>query len=265
MDILAVLGVITGFVALVGGVILKGANPAVLLNPAAAVIILMGTTAAIMNSFPKEEFKRIPKLIGMVFKNQNLPEPEKIIEQIVSLAQLARKEGLLGIEKEVENIEIDLMKRGLSMVIDGADQEHIKELLSIDIESMEERHHSGALVFTSAGSYAPTLGVLGAVVGLIGALGNLNDIEKMGHMIAAAFVATLYGIFLGYVICHPFATRLKRKSHHEVHICRIIAEGVLSIQAGENPTIIKQKLICLLEPKARLAMEDKKPEDKEAE
>jgi chemotaxis protein MotA len=120
---------------------------------------------------------------------------------------------------------------------------------------MEERHRAGAAVFSCAGSYAPTLGVLGAVIGLIGALGNLKDTERLGHMISAAFVATLYGIFLGYVICHPISSRLKRKSAEEVDNMRIALEGILSIQAGENPRSIRTKLIGMLDPKESKKLE----------
>jgi chemotaxis protein MotA len=251
IDILAVSGVIVGLLAIVIGMIVKGANVAVLLNPAAAIIILIGTTAAVANSFPMAEFKRIPQLFGKVFKNDKAFEITEVLNQIVEFADLSRREGLLSLESKISNLENEFLKKGLLMVIDGADPSLVKEVLSAEIGSLEERHRSGASVFTAAGSYAPTLGVLGAVIGLIGALGNLNDTEKLGHMIAAAFVATLYGIFLGYVVCHPFATRLKRKSHEETKVMEIIVEGILSIQAGENPKLIKLKLNSFLAPSER--------------
>jgi chemotaxis protein MotA len=251
MDILSVSGVIIGLLSVVIGMIVKGANVLVLLNPAAAIIIFVGTTAALMNSFPMHDFVKIPKLLGIVFTNRKSVETHQILEEIVTMAELSRREGLLSLEKKIAELDNEFLKKGLSMVIDGVDSETIKNMLFTELEAMESRHRVGASVFTSAGSYAPTLGVLGAVIGLIGALGNLNDIEKLGTMIAAAFVATLYGIFLGYVICHPFATRLKRKSHEEVEINTLIIEGLLSLQAGENPKIIKIKLSGLLPPDKR--------------
>jgi len=265
MDIFLIIGVITGFLAVVVGMYVKGANIAVLLNPAAAIIIFIGTTAAVMNSFPKKEFLKIPKIAGALFREKKKENPATIIEQIAELSQTARRDGLLSLEQTLQTIDNRFMKKGLGMVIDGIEQDYIVEVLNNEIDSMEERHRTGASIFTAAGGAAPTLGVLGAVIGLIGALGNLNDTEKLGHMIAAAFVATLYGIFIGYVICHPFASRLKRKSHEETNNMRIIVEGVLSIQAGENPKSIILKLSGMLESKDRLKLEQKTAEKAKGE
>ncbi len=256
MDVFLIIGIVVGALAVVVGMIVKGANIAVLLNPAAAIIILVGTTAAVMNSFPKNEFLNIPKIVGALFRGDVKQDSVEIIEQIVDMAQAARKEGLLSLESTVRDIENPFLKKGATMVIDGMEHENIREILETEIENMEERHRAGASIFSSAGSYAPTLGVLGAVVGLIGALGNLNDTEKLGHMIAAAFVATLYGIFVGYVLCHPISTRLKRKSQVEVNNMRIIVEGILALHAGDNPSNVKLKLIGMLNPKDRIKFEN---------
>lgn len=255
MDIFLVLGVIIGLSAVIVGMMVKGANIVVLLNPAAAIIILIGTMAAVMNSFPKNEFIKIPKILGILFKEKGKEDQVAIIMEIIELSKTSRKDGLLSLEKVVENMPNKFMKKGLSMVVDGTEAGYIREVLEMEIESMEERHRLGASIFTTAGGAAPTLGVLGAVVGLIGALGNLNDVEKLGHMIAGAFVATLYGIFFGYVVCHPFASRLKRKSHEEVSSMYIIVEGVLAIQEGVNPQKIQEKLIGMLEPSKRIKIE----------
>lgn len=257
MDIFAIIGVVTGFAAIIVGMIFKGADIKVLLNPAAAMIIFVGTAAAIMNSFPKKEFLKIPQIFKVLLRESTAHDPVEIVESILEMSQKARKDGLLSLEADIEKIESPFMKRGLGMVVDGIEQEYIREVLTLEIEAVEERHRTGASVFTQAGSYAPTLGVLGAVVGLIGALGNLNDTEALGHMIAAAFVATLFGIFIGYVVCHPFANRLKRKSHHEISALNLMIEGILSVQTGENPNSIRLKLLGLLNPEDRLRLDEK--------
>lgn len=256
MDIFLVIGVIVGLLSVVVGMIVKGANVAVLLNPAAAIIILVGTTAAVMNSYPKKEFLNIPKVFRVLFREKEKEDAVTLIELIADISKSARKNGLLSLEHSMQSMENTFLRTGLRMVIDGMERENISEILNTEIDSMEERHRAGASIFTSAGGAAPTLGVLGAVIGLIGALGNLNDTEKLGHMIAAAFVATLYGIFIGYVACHPFASRLKRKSHEEISNMRIIVEGVLSIQAGENPTSVKMKLSSMLNPSEKARLEE---------
>lgn len=255
MDIFLIIGIVTGLLAVIVGMIVKGANVAVLLNPAAAIIILVGTAAAVMNSFPKKEFLNIGKVFGALFSEKSKQEPAEVIKQIVEMSQATRKNGLLSLEGTIQGLENKFMKKGLEMVVDGLEPDLIREVLEIEIGSMEERHRLGASIFTSAGGAAPTLGVLGAVIGLIGALGNLNDTEKLGHMISAAFVATLYGIFVGYVICHPFASRLKRKSHEEISNMNIMLEGILAIQAGNNPKSIERKLVGMLEPKEREKIE----------
>lgn len=257
MDIFLIIGVITGLLSVVVGMIVKGADVTVLLNPAAAIIILVGTAAAVMNSFPKNEFLNIPKVFAALFKDKEKEDPATIIKQIVDMSQATRKNGLLALEGDLQNMDNMFMRKGLEMVVDGMEPEYINEVLNYEIESMEERHRAGASIFSTAGGSAPTLGVLGAVIGLIGALGNLNDTEKLGHMIAAAFVATLYGIFFGYVVCHPFATRLKRKSHEEISNMYIILEGVLAIQEGKNPKSIEMKLLGMLKPADRKKFEDR--------
>ncbi|GAB6169585.1 flagellar motor stator protein MotA [Clostridium carnis] len=255
MDIFLVIGIVVGLLAVIVGMIVKGANAAVLINPAAAIIIIIGTIAAVMNSFPKREFLKIPKVLGALFRDRKDENPVQVINGLVEMSQTSRKDGLLALEQQVEGMSNKFMKKGLSMVIDGTEPSYVREVLEIEIQAMEERHRLGAMIFTTAGGAAPTLGVLGAVVGLIGALGNLSDTEKLGHMIGGAFVATLYGIFFGYVICHPFASRLKRKSHEEISTMYIMLEGILSLQAGENPKSIQNKLVGMLEPEDQAKIE----------
>jgi len=251
MDIFLIIGIIVGLGAICAGFLLKGANIAILMNGEAVIVILVGTMAAVMNSYPKREFLNIPKLFGVVFRDNGQGDPIKLIEQLVEMAQLTRKNGLLSLESKVQEIDNKFMKLGLEMIVDGNDPADIREVLTSEIEGMEDRHRNGASIFATAGGASPTLGVLGAVIGLIGALGNLNDTTKLGESIASAFIATLYGIFFGYVIWHPFASRLKRKSQEEVVNMEIILEGILAIQEGKSPNSVKKKLLSAVKPKDR--------------
>ncbi len=260
MDIFLLIGIIGGFIIVVVAMVMKGANMALLLSSEAIMVILGGTALAVMNSFTKEEFLKIPKITGVLFGDKNKQDPVELITQLVEMAQITRKDGLLSLESTIHGLDNKFMKKGLEMVVDGLEPELIKEVLEIEIDSMEERHRVGASIFSTAGSSAPTLGVLGAVIGLIGALGNLNDTEKLGESISSAFVATVYGIFTGYVIFHPCSSRLKRKSAKEMNNTNIMLEGILAIQAGNNPKSIERKLVGMLEPKQRIKFEEKNNE-----
>ena len=234
MDFFLLIGIILGLISVVVGMIVKGANVAVLINPAAAIIIFVGVIAAVINSFPSSDIKKIPKIFGVLLKNKEY-DLKTTINTIVELANQARRDGLLSLEGAIQNLEDPFLKKGLE----------------IEIYGIEERHRIGSAIFKTAGTSSPTLGVLGAVIGLIGALGNLEDVEALGHMISAAFVATLYGIFFGYVLFIPFSSRLTLKSEQEVQMMSIIVEGVLAIQAGQSPKSIEKKLYSLIDPKKR--------------
>lgn len=258
MDKTSWFGLILGFVVLVGGLILKGSDPIALYNPAALVIIFGGTIACILIAFPMDEVKKIPSLFKVIFGDMKVTPIRDLIPMFTEWAMLARKEGLLALEEQSEEVEDPFLKRGLKMVVDGQSQEYIREMMEEEILAMEERHELGAKIFTQAGTYAPTLGVLGAVIGLVAALGHLDDISLLGKSISAAFIATLFGIFTGYVLWHPFANKLKRKSSQEVKIKMIMLEGLLAVQEGLPVRTIEEKLLTYLPVKDRvLELEEK--------
>jgi chemotaxis protein MotA len=246
MDISSIVGLVLGFAALLLGLVFKHAGIAVLLNPAAIMIIIVGTIAAVTIAFPMKELKRVPKLFKILFTETKLASDIELIQMFSQWADLARREGLLALESKASEVEDPFLKNGLTLAIDGQNADYIRDVLSEEVEALEDRHASGAAIFTQAGTYAPTLGVLGAVIGLIAALKDMSDIEKLGGAISAAFVATLLGIFTGYVLWHPFANKLKRKSAVEVKQKRMMIEGILSVLEGEAPRVIEQKLSSYL-------------------
>ena len=246
MDIASLAGVLLGVIAVVVAMFFKGVAYSVLINPAAIMIIIAGTIAAVVTAFPMSELKRVPKLFKILFTEQKLTKPEELIKTFSEWAVIARKEGLLALESIADDVDNQFLKNGLNLAVEGQSADYIRDILSEEIEAMEERHLSGAAIFSQAGTYAPTLGVLGAVLGLIAALGNMADIEALGHAISAAFVATMLGIYTGYVLWHPFANKLKRKSQQEVRIKEMMVEGILSIIEGEAPRTIEQKLTSYL-------------------
>lgn len=246
MDKTSLIGVLLGIIALGVGIVLKGVNLSALINPAAILIIIAGTAAAVTTAVPGFELKKLPKLFKIIFTEQKLTKPEELIKTFSEWAVIARKEGLLALEGVAEQVDNQFLKNGLNLAVEGQSADYIRDILSEEIDAMEERHLAGAAIFTQAGTYAPTLGVLGAVVGLIAALANMDNTDELGKAISAAFVATLLGIYTGYVLWHPFANKLKRKSQQEVRLKQMMIEGILSIIEGEAPRTIEQKLTSYL-------------------
>ena len=260
MEKSTIIGIIIGTLAIGVGMVLKGASITALANPAAFLIIIVGTAASLCNAFPMAHIKKFPTLLKLLFKQQQLIPKTDLLALFVELSQVARREGLLALESRMDEISDPFLRNGLTMVIDGMDADFVRDVLEAEILAMEERHRMGALIFSQAGMYAPTLGVLGAVVGLIAALGNLKDIDTLGHSIAAAFVATMLGIFTGYVMWHPFSTKLKLLSQEEVEIKRMMVEGVLSLQSGDSPIAVESKLLVFIPLHERKPVREKSQE-----
>lgn len=256
MEKTSIIGIIVGALAVILGMVFKGTSLLALINPAAFLIIFAGTAACILIAFPGDELKKLPQLLKIIFTKQNLPDTNELIDKFVELSTLARQEGILAIENHVDDLDDPFLKQGMKMVVDGMEPDFIRDTMEEELAAIEERHAVGAAIFTQAGTYAPSLGVLGAVVGLIAALGNLNDVKVLGNAIAAAFVATLFGIFSGYVLWHPFANKLRRKSQQEIRLKSLMIEGVLSIQSGVAPRAMRDKLIIFI-PHSERKEEDK--------
>ena len=260
MEIATIIGLIMAFLSVGVGMVLKGASLSSLNNSAALLIIIGGTIATVCIGFPMEEIKKIPKLFRIIFLKDTYYTKLEVISMFAEWVTISRREGLLSLENRADEIEDAFLKEGMQMVIDGNDPEFIETVLMNSISQMEERHRNGALIFSQSGTYAPTLGVLGAVVGLVAALSNLNQVDILGQMISAAFIATLLGIFTGYVLWHPIANKLRQKSKKEAEIKRMIVEGLLSLQAGESVTANKQKLMTYLSTVERRRLEEERGE-----
>lgn len=246
METSTVVGLAMGLISVFVGMIIKGAPISAMNNPAAFLIIICGTFACLFTGFPMEKMKNFVTLLKKTLTRPALQPRNELVKLFIELSQIARREGILALESKVQEIEDPFFKTGLSMVIDGMDPEFVSDVLDAELSVMQSRHMEGRSMFSQAGTYAPTLGVLGAVVGLIAALGNMNDIDKLGHAIASAFVATILGIYTGYVLWLPFANKLKVFSEMEIGQKRMIIEGILSLQAGDSPTAIEAKLMVFI-------------------
>jgi len=241
MDISTIVGLIVGFGALIIGFVLEGGHLGALFLLAPAIIVFGGTFGAVIASFPLKDIKNIPAWLKIAFTEKSYGALEAY-ETLVRFAEKARREGLLSLEQELENVEDKFTRQGMQLVIDGTDPDITRQILESNIAVMEKRHKIGISVFESAGGYSPTLGILGTVMGLVHVLGNITDPESLSKSIASAFLATLYGVCFANLLYLPIASKLKQRDKMEVASMEMIMDGILSIQAGENPSILKEKL-----------------------
>jgi len=250
-----IVGLILGLISIFGSFLLEGGTLGALILIPAMLIVFGGTTAAAMIGSPARIFFKIPALIKLALIPPKFNVVETI-ETIVNYAIIARKDGILALEKEVNAISNPFLKKMLRLAIDGTDPETIREIAEIEISYITERHMANATIFQKMGGYAPTMGIIGTVMGLISTLANAGgDPNELIRHIASAFIATLWGVFSANVIWLPISDRLKSIHAEEKILLEIIVEGVLAIQAGEVPTIIKTKLYSMF-PISEQAIED---------
>lgn len=245
MDLATLLGLIMGFFMLIFGFVLEGGHVGSLILLSPAVIVFGGTLGAVMVSFDMKDIKKLPKLFAETFRTRKSSEDE-LIEYFGKLAEMARKEGLLSLEAFVDedkSTDFDpMLKEGIKMVIDGTDSELIKNMFDNEIYVKEHLRKVDAAMFEAAGGYSPTMGIIGTVMGLVHVLGNLSSPEELSKSIAAAFIATLYGVSFANLVYLPLASKIKQRAKQEVLEKQLIMEGILSVQTGENPSILKKKL-----------------------
>src|SRR3954453_1537050 len=234
--------------------IMEGVAPPMLLNINALILVLGGTAGAVFGGVGMKRFMMIPKLYMKAIMSEQ-PELGTRVKTLVSFAERARKDGLLALEEEIEAIDDPFMRKGMQLVVDGTDPDLLREILDAEIDSMAARHKQGYSVFEKAGGLAPTIGVLGTVVSLIHVLGNLSAPETLGPSISGAFIATLYGVGSANVVYLPVCYMLQMLSGKEVDVRSLILEGILAIQAGDNPRIVQQKLLSFVAPADREAVE----------
>ena len=237
------------------GLILEGGEPAELIFPSAFIIVFGGTFGAALLSFPLKAVLGLPTLIMGAFKGfaHNAAET---IDEIVLMADKARREGLLSLEEEANKIDNEYMRRGLMLVVDGVDAQQVRAIMHADTRLMSERHEVGISLLESMGAFAPTMGIIGTVMGLINVLKQLNNPEHLGEAIGAAFLATLWGVWTANLLWLPLGAKLKVKDQQEVEAREMVMEGVLALQAGENPRIVREKLSAFLPPKQRSKDDD---------
>ncbi len=241
MDFLSLLGIIVALGAILGGNILEGGHTASLVQATAFVIVIGGTVGAIMLQVPVRVFARSLRIVRWVIKPP-LVNFEEYIGKIVNWSNVSRREGLLGLEVIVEQETEDFARKGLRLLVDGSEPESIRAILDVDIMVKEDFDLQASKVYEGMGGYAPTVGILGAVMGLIHVMNNLADPSKLGPGIAVAFVATIYGVGFANLFFLPIAAKLKAHINQQSRLREMILEGIVAIAEGENPRNIETKL-----------------------
>ena len=241
MDLLSIFGLILGLGAILGGQAIEGGHASSLMNGPAILIVFGGTLGAVMLQVPFVVFMRSMKMMVWIVFPPKLGGGQ-MIEKIMEWSNIARKEGLLGLEAIAETEEDSFARKGLQLLVDGSEPEVIRRVMEVEMEAKEHLDTQASKVFEAMGGYSPTVGIIGAVMGLIHVMENLADPSKLGAGIATAFVATIYGVGLANLVFLPFANKLKSRIHAHMQLQEMMVEGVISIAEGENPRNIETKL-----------------------
>jgi chemotaxis protein MotA len=244
------IGLVVALAGLYIGAVMEGSNPMAILSPSAMSIVLGGTLGAVIIGTSFAQITNIPKMYMKAF-NPDVADLNAKVSELVGYAEAARRDGLLALDEVTSNIEDPFTQKGLQLVVDGTDPDLVADILESENDAMRKRHAAGVQPFDKAGGYAPTMGIIGTVFGLIHVLGNLDKPATLGPSISAAFVATLLGVASANVIYLPIAARLKQLSQDELHARALIVEGILSIQAGDNPRVVQEKLMTFVPPTLR--------------
>jgi chemotaxis protein MotA len=251
----SVIGIVVGCLGIAMGATMEGSNIMAVINPSAMLIVLVGTLGATITGTSFDSIKAIPKLYKKTFSPEVLDLNGRVTE-LVSYAEQARRDGLLALDEQLAGIEDPYTKKGLQLVVDGTDPELVADVLEAENDAMRKRHKACTQPFEKAGGYAPTLGIIGTVFGLVHVLSNLSKPETLGPSISSAFIATLIGISTANLIYLPVAARLKQLSEEELHFREMTLEGILAIQAGDNPRVVQEKLTAYVPPSMRMTEEE---------
>jgi chemotaxis protein MotA len=249
------IGIGIAFASLLMSSMMDGTSPAAFLNISALITILGGTAGVTLASVGMNSMKRIPGLFKLVFSAEP-PDLRGRLDLLVSLADQARREGLLALDAQLSEIEDPFTRNALQLVVDGTDPEMVHAIVEAEVDGMAARHESAGAPFEKAGGFAPTMGIIGTVMGLVHVLENLSAPATLGPSISSAFLATLMGVGSANVIFLPIANRLKAISTEEIELRMMTLEGILSIQAGDNPRLVADKLMSYVPPTERASADE---------
>lgn len=250
MDIATVLGLLVGIGSVLVSFIMEGGHLSALIQVPAMILVIFGTFGAATVTTSVRQLVNLPNLMKVAFFEKKM-DSRQLIDLLFDLSQKARKNGLLSLEKDLDAIQEPFLRKAIQLAIDGFETNKIREILEIEMAYIEERHKAGANFFLKLGGFSPTLGIMGTVLGLIHALGNMESSSNMASAIASAFIATLWGVAMANLIYLPLSDKLKHKHQDEALYLEIITEGAISLAMGDNPRVIRMKLVSFLLPDKR--------------
>lgn len=259
MDIATIIGFVFGMGLIIGAIILQG-EIVTFASLTSVMIVMGGTMAATLIKFSLPRVINILKLVKIAL-SKDTENPMDSIEILVSFAEKARREGLLALEDEVVDLDNDFLKKGIQLVVDGTDPELVRNIMETKLTFIKERHSEGQSVLETMGDLAPAFGMIGTLIGLVSMLVALDDPDAIGAGMATALLTTLYGVLVANLIFIPLAGKLEVKSGQEVIMKELMIEGLLSIQAGENPRIVREKLEAFLSPSETGKVSEQEEED----
>lgn len=250
MDIATLGGLIVGVGAVVIAFVLEGGHLSALFHGPAMIVVIFGTFGAATVTTSIRIFANIPKLLKVAFFGKAV-DSISLIEQIVGLAEKARREGILGLEQNLQQTRNPFFRKAMQLVVDGTEVTMLRNILETEMAYIDQRHKTGILFFQKLGGFSPTMGIIGTVLGLIHALSQVDDAGKIAGAIAGAFIATLWGIALANLCYLPISDKLRFRHQQESKSLELVLEGMISIQSGENPRVIKNKLLSFVNPNQR--------------
>jgi chemotaxis protein MotA len=253
VDLGVVVGLIAGVAFVVIGIVWGGGNPGNFVNAASVMITVGGALASLFVGHPMSRVLNLVTYLRITLRQPNFQE-ERLISQLVTFSEKARREGLLALEDDLEELEDDFLRKGIQLVVDGTDPEIIKNILFNELNQIQARHRSGILLIDDFSKQAPAFGMIGTILGLILMLARLEDRSTIGRGMAVALLTTFYGAMLSYLVLGPLRKKLEDRDLSESLVKEIMIEGILSIQGGDNPRILEEKLLCMLPPTRREAV-----------
>lgn len=260
LDLASLVGLVLGLAGIVGGLLLEGGELKDIGQYTAAVIVFGGTFGAVLLSTPWPVVRGALRQLVRVFLDQ--PRSfEQAIEEVITYARKARRVGVIGLEDDAYRIQDPFLRKALILAVDGTDLSDLKTTMELEITQEAQRREAEARVFEAAGGFAPTIGIIGAVLGLIQVMKNLADIEQVGHGIAVAFVATVYGVGSANLLFLPAANKIRARAHHEAELRRLMLLGVIGIVEGLNPRLLRGRLEAFLQQELRRSEEGERPQD----